>query len=100
MYPAYEENRKIFTDVIRKDPVEVVIQTTVHTIIHGTIHIQPNHRLKDELDKNETFLAVTDATIHDPQGQPAYSTHFMALNRAQIVWLLPKNEWVEPGSDT
>jgi hypothetical protein len=99
MYPPFEEKRKIFTNVIRKEPVEVIIQTTANTFIHGILHVQLNQRLKDELDKDEPFVAITDATIVTAKNEPLYKAKFLAVNRSQIVWLFPKNEWIEPGSD-
>ena len=99
MYPPFEENRKIFTNVIRKEPVEVIIQTTTNTIIHGILHVQLNQRLKDELDKEELFVAITNATIFTDQNEPLYKAEFLAVNRNQIVWLIPKNERAEPGSE-
>lgn len=99
MYPPFEENRKIFTNVIRKEPIEVIIQTTGNTIIHGILHVQLNQRLKDELDKEEQFVAITNATIFTVQKEPLYKTEFLAVNRSQIIWLIPKNERPEPGSD-
>ncbi|MDX9863543.1 MAG: hypothetical protein RBT34_01935 [Anaerolineaceae bacterium] len=99
MYPPFEENRKIFTNVIRKEPIEVIIQTTASTFIHGILHVQLDQRLKDEVDKEEPFVAITDATIFDARQQPLYEAKFLAVNRSQIVWLLPKNECLEPGSE-
>jgi Family of unknown function (DUF6812) len=99
MYPPFEEKRKIFTNVIRKEPVEVIIQTTANTQIHGILHVQLNQRIKDELDNEEPFVAITDATIFDAQQQPLYRVNFLAVNRSQILWLFPKSQWEEPGSD-
>jgi hypothetical protein len=99
MYPPFEEKRKIFTNVIRKEPVEVIIQTTANTQIHGILHVQLNQRIKDELDNEEPFVAITDATVFDAQQQPLYRVNFLAVNRSQILWLFPKSQWEEPGSD-
>ena len=99
MYPPFEEKRKIFTNVIRKEPVEVILQTTAGTIIHGILHVQLDQRLKDELDKEEPFVAITNATIFTVQKEPLYKAEFLAVNRSQIIWLIPKNEREEPGSD-
>ncbi|MCD4672900.1 MAG: hypothetical protein K8R77_09570 [Anaerolineaceae bacterium] len=98
MYPPFEEKGKIFTDVVRKKPTEVIMQTTAQTIIHGILHIRLDNRLKDELDNGEPFVAITDATILNAQGQPLYKVDFLAVNRAQIVWIFPKTELVESGS--
>jgi Family of unknown function (DUF6812) len=99
MYPPFDDKGKIFTNVIRKEPIEVVIQTTTNTIIHGLLHVQLDQRLKDELDNEEPFVAITNATIFDTQKQPLYEASFLAISRSQIVWLFPKNKPGESGSD-
>lgn len=99
MYPSFEDKGKIFTDVVRKEPTEVILLTTTQTLIKGTIHIQLDNRLKDEIDKDEPFVAITDAAILDDEGNPVYKTKFLAVNRQQIVWLFPTKEQTNPGSD-
>ncbi|NPV78186.1 MAG: hypothetical protein HPY59_17655 [Anaerolineae bacterium] len=88
MYASFEEKGKIFTDVITKQPVEALIQTTQH-LIRGFIHIRPQERLKDEINQSETFLAVTSARILDNKGNILYRSNFVAINRGHIIWLLP-----------
>ncbi len=95
MYASFEEKGKIFTDVVTKQPVEAFIQTTQH-LIRGFIHIRPQERLKDEINQGETFLAVTSAKILDNQGNILYKSKFVAINRGQIVWLLPVQD-IETG---
>jgi hypothetical protein len=48
--------------------------------------------LKDELDREDLFLAVTDATIHGPDGQVLFQAPFLAVRRSQIIWVLPDQE--------
>jgi hypothetical protein len=91
MYSPFEDKGKIFTEVIQKKPVEVIIQTSQQKI-HGTIHIRPKERLKDELDNLNTYLAVTDATILDAQENVIQRTHFMVIHRDHIIWLSPVEE--------
>lgn len=91
MYDSFEEKGKIFTDVITKEPVKVILQTTNH-LIKGELHIRINQRLKDELDNSNPFLAITNATISDLNGQALYQTNFMAVNRNHIIWLIPEKE--------
>lgn len=90
----YNENGKIFTEVIRKQPVEALIQTTTQ-LIRGFIHIRPDSRLKDEFDQQELSLAVTDVIVYKSEGEILYKSTFMALNRSQIVWIIPVNEILE-----
>lgn len=91
MFNPYEEKGKIFTNIITKKPVEVIIQTTKN-LIRGKVHIRPDERLKDEINLPESFLAVTEATIFDEQDKILYRSNFLAVNRSQIVWLVPEEE--------
>jgi len=91
MVPGFEDDKgKIFTEVVTKRPVAVTIQTVIHAI-HGNIHIRPDERLKAELDRDELFLAVTDASILGADGKPLRRADFMAVRRDQIVWVLPED---------
>lgn len=88
MYANFEEKGKIFTAVITKQPVEALIQTTQH-LVRGYVHIRPQERVKDVINQDETFLAVTSAKIYDNSGKTVYQAKFIAINRAQILWVLP-----------
>jgi len=83
----FDEKGKFFTDVVTKEAVHATIQTTTH-LIQGQIHIRHNVRLKDELDLDEPFLAVTNAEVRPPDGQVVYTTDFIAIQRGQIVWII------------
>jgi hypothetical protein len=87
----YDEKGKIFTDVVHKLAVEALIQTTTH-LIRGRIHVPQGERVKNELDRDERFLAVTDATVLGPDGAPLQQAAFMAVCRAQIVWIIPQED--------
>lgn len=84
----YDEKGKFFTDIVSKVPVSAVVQTTVQ-LIRGTIHVREGERLKDELDRDEVFLAITGASILGADGQVHFSAPFLAVHRSQIVWVLP-----------
>ena len=58
----YDDKGKFFTDIISKTPLDVLVQTTTH-LIQGVIHIRKEERLKDELNRDELFLALTEAKI-------------------------------------
>jgi hypothetical protein len=84
----FNERGKYFTDIISKVAVRAIIQTTIHRI-EGAIHVRMNERVKDELDRTETFLAVTDAKIFGPDGTVIQESEFMSVARSQIVWIIP-----------
>jgi hypothetical protein len=87
----FDDNGKFFTDVISKTPIPAMIQTVTHRI-HGNIHIAQDRRLKDELDLPEKFIALTDAVIYSPNGQVLYQASFLAVQRNEIVWVVPDSD--------
>jgi len=84
----YDEKGKFYTDVVKKLPISAVIQTSTH-LVRGLIHVRHGERLKGELERDEKFLAVTHATIHGSDDKILFTSPFIALQRSQIVWLLP-----------
>jgi hypothetical protein len=87
----YDEKGKFFTDVVPKIPVHAVIQTTGQ-LVRGMVHVREGERLKDELDRDEPFLAVTDASVSGPDGQTLFQASFIAVRRSQIIWVFPDQE--------
>jgi hypothetical protein len=85
----YDEKGKIFTDVVSKVVVPATIQTTTH-LIRGQIHVRRDQRIKDELDVNENFLAVTEVSVLGPDGQTLFQAPFLAVRRSHIIWVLPE----------
>lgn len=92
----FDDKGKIFTEVVSKVSIPAVVQTTEH-LIRGNVHVRRDERLKDELDRDELFLAITDASIIGTDGQTLYQTRFLAVRRAQIVWVMPAHEAEESG---
>lgn len=91
----FDEKGKFFTDVVAKDAILARIRTVTH-LIRGWVYVRRGDRLRDELNRAEQFLAVTDVTIYGDQGEILYSGDFLAVNRDQIVWLLPEEETPPP----
>jgi hypothetical protein len=85
----YDEKGKIFTDIVSKVAVPATIQTTTH-LIRGHVHVRRDQRIKDELDINESFLAVTDVSVLGPDGQTLFQAPFLAVRRSHIIWVLPE----------
>jgi hypothetical protein len=85
----YDEKGKVFTDIVTKVAVQATVQTTTH-MMRGHIHVRRDQRIKDELDHNEKFLALTVVSILGPDGQSLFHVPFVAVQRAQIVWVIPE----------
>ena len=84
----YDEKGKFFTEYISKDAIYSHIQTQEH-YIKGYVHVRKDERLSDEINKDNTFLAVTKAEIYSQEGEMLFTSDFLAVNRSQIVWLMP-----------
>jgi len=87
----FDDKGKFYTDLINKDSYPVTIMTVTNKII-GKIHIRPDQRIKDELDQDEKFLAITDASVYSMQGGEIEHCEFMAVQRSQIVWVIPESK--------
>ena len=87
----YDEKGKFYTDVITKDPIAAVLQTTFHKI-EGTVYARPTKRLKDEINISDQFIAVSDATVYDLSGQVVQQCKFMLVNRDQLLWMIPLDD--------
>jgi len=85
----YDEKGKIFTDIVSKRTVYATVQTTTH-LMRGRIHVRRDQRIKDELDLDEKFLALTDVNVLAPDGQILFQAPFLAVNRTHIIWVLPE----------
>lgn len=84
----YDEKGKFYTEFIPKDAIYSHIQM-VENYIRGYIHVRKDERLSDEINKDNSFLAVTKAEIRDPGGEILYTSDFLVVNRRHIVWLMP-----------
>ena len=90
----YDEKGKIFTDVVSKIAVNATIQTTTH-LMRAQIHVRRDQRVIDELDLNESFLALTEVSVLGSDGQTLLQAPFLALRRTQIVWVIPEQKTEE-----
>ncbi len=84
----FDEKGKFFTDIVPKVAVQVTMQTAGQ-LVRGNVHVREGERLKDELDREEPFLAMTDATVIEADGQVSFQVRFLAVRRSQIVWVMP-----------
>ena len=92
MVTQFDEKGKIFTTVVSKHPVKVVIQMLTNQI-RGEFHVRNDFRVKDELDASAKFLPITNATVFSSDGSiTIYKTRFMPVNKNQIMWMIPEEE--------
>lgn len=91
MVTRYDEKGKYFTNIIAKNKLFTYIQTPEYQI-QGSVHVRADQRLKDEVNGEDQFIAVTDAQVYDHSGNLLYKCKFMLVNRNQMIWLIPKNE--------
>ncbi|MDP1715830.1 MAG: hypothetical protein Q8L41_13905 [Anaerolineales bacterium] len=87
----YDEKGKYYTDVVTKVPVPSILQTTTH-LIRGLIHVLKGARFKTELEGSEQYIAVTEANVYDTEGKIIYQGPFLAVQKKQIVWIMPVGE--------
>lgn len=92
MVTQFDEKGKIFTTIISKSPVKVLIQLPTNQI-KGEIHVRRDGRLKDELDGATKYIAVTNATIFSQDGSNMITQcKFLSINNSQIIWIIPEGE--------
>jgi hypothetical protein len=87
----YDDKGKFYTDIVKKLPVPVMLQTATH-LVRGLVHVREGERLKNELEREEMFLAVTNASIYGADDKVLFAAPFMAIQRAQIIWIMPVDE--------
>lgn len=74
-----DENGKYFTPHVSKEPVAAVIHTGEQLIV-GSVHLQLDRRLKDELNAaGERFLAITDARVYTKGAERLLYTSALVL---------------------
>lgn len=94
----FDEKGKIFTNVVTKIAVPCIVYTPTQKII-CQVHVRRDERIKDELNRDERFLAVTEAAIYDLEGRLLYETDFVALNKAHVLWVLPQQDMKKAGDE-
>lgn len=91
MATQIEGQEEVSYHYVSKKPIPVIIQTSSQRL-HGNVHVGLGKRLKDELDGGLQFLPVTNVVLFDDEGQAIYRTHFLLINREQLVWILPDED--------
>lgn len=92
MAQEIDDKGKIFTEVIHKQPVQVIIQTR-NNRIRGTMHKRSDHRMIDKLNNADTFIPLTNVIVMDVDGKnELLKNDFLALNLSEIIWLVETGE--------
>lgn len=91
MTTHFDDKGKIFTQVVSKKPVPVILRTT-QNILQGVLHVRPTERIIDELNSSLQFVAITDARILNEAGETLYTTGFITVNKEHIIWIIPEEE--------
>lgn len=91
MVTQYDDKGKIFTQVISKRPVSVIVQTSQQRL-RGTLHVRPSERIIDELNMPQNFVALTDGQILNPDGSVLHEFAFLSVNVEHIIWVIPADE--------
>lgn len=88
-----DEKGKVYTTRVTKQRARV--RALVHgTYVSGTIHLMPGNRVKDELNGDERFIAITDAQVHDAATeQLLHEGGTILLNKDQVAWLIPGDSY-------
>jgi hypothetical protein len=84
----YDDKGKFYTEYVSKNAVNAVIQTPAYRI-NGRIYVRVGERVSDALNQSDQFIAVTEATIFNNEGDLVYKCDFITVNRDQIVWIMP-----------
>lgn len=93
MSTMYDQSGKIFTHVIAKEPVKVIIRTRTSRI-EGEIYKKHDERVSDAVNETPQFIAVTNAVIYELQAgvETSRQADFLVVNRDAIEWLLPQEQ--------
>src|SRR5436305_10389627 len=85
MATRIDHNGKTFTDVVRKQKVAAVVQTTTNRL-RGYVFCEPDQRLKYQLNADgEQFIAIADAEVLNDVDEVTHRVEFLTLNKHHIV---------------
>ena len=86
----FNEKGSKFSDIITKITVPATVQTLTHRI-QGNLHIREWERIRDALNKEDRFIAITEATIFSLKGDVLLDTPFLVVNQEHIVWIVAED---------
>lgn len=96
MVQFFDEKGSKFSDIITKISIPATVQTLTHRI-QGNLHIREWERIRDALNKEERFIAITEATVFNLKGEVMLHAPFMMVNQEHVVWAVPEDQR-QPGA--
>jgi hypothetical protein len=96
-----DQKGKVFTVKVTKQTLPIIARVQ-DTLIYGNIHLAPETRLKDEMNGDEAFIAITEARVVDAQtDQPRHQADVIVVNKHRIAWITPDERYAaDPGART
>ena len=73
-----------------KQPINVIIFSTVPHRIEGTVYLVRGTRLSDMLastSQKTDFIPVTNCKIYNKDGKQVYSSDFLCINRRHVIMI-------------
>jgi hypothetical protein len=91
MPARFDKKGKYYTEKVTKDKIKVTIHTVVDKL-SGYLHIQQDKRLKDDLNDSSGFLALTNGSVLNHQGDELDRFDFLAIKTEHIVWVIEEED--------
>jgi hypothetical protein len=61
-------------------------------LVEGIVHLKSDNRLKDELNDNEAFIAITQARVWaSGTSKPVYEPEVLIVHKNEIAWIFPRD---------
>ena len=82
-----DERGKYYTDQVKTQHVEVLV-LTVKGEVRGHAHLPPGTRIKDLLNSDDHFIALTNVTISGYESGRSQA-RFIAINKLHVISVIP-----------
>jgi hypothetical protein len=94
MQTHVDDKGKYFTNRVTTRGMPVILSLN-GTQIRGELHLKLENRLKDELNGEEQFIAITHAQVMT-NGNQQYETNLIVVNKNHIDWIFPSDTRLDP----
>ena len=94
----YDDKGKFYTSRVTKRAAQVLV-CAQEMLISGTMHLLLENRVKDELDSEGHFIAITNAQVRErDSGRVLANDQTLILNKEHITWVVPCEDTNEPAA--